>query len=195
MFLWVLTPFLAGFYLQLLRKYQVCPVVTVPSTNDNRNTPIATWKPGSITKSRQLLWVCGDPFSWYLQQLVVLWKPDFCCCSSFLSFWLDYVTTCPCIFGLNITNVTTTVVLSVTQVGDHVNKILISQLVSSISRTLQKSLKYFKSTVISTFLVPPALILLVNLKLDLDSWYPIISFGPSIQYFQKRCYWEANFLF
>ena len=44
-----------------------------------------------------------------------------------------------------------------------------SQLVSSISRTLQKSLKYFKSTVISTFLVPPALILLVNLKLDLDS--------------------------
>ena len=35
------------------------------------------------------------------------------------------------------------------------------------------------------YLVPPALILPINFKLDPDSEYAIISFGPSIQYYEN----------
>ena len=43
-----------------------------------------------------------------------------------------------------------------TQVGDHLKIRLTSQLINSISRVLQKLLKYFNSTIISTSFVLPA---------------------------------------
>ena len=46
--------------------------------------------------------------------------------------------------------------LVITQVDDHVNWRLISQLINDISRVLQKLLKYFDSTIISTSFVLPS---------------------------------------
>ena len=46
--------------------------------------------------------------------------------------------------------------LVITQVDDHVNWRLISQLINGISRVLQKLLKYFDSTIISTSFVLPS---------------------------------------
>ena len=45
--------------------------------------------------------------------------------------------------------------LVITQVDDHVNWRIISQLINGISRVLQKLLKYFDSTIISTSFVLP----------------------------------------
>ena len=42
------------------------------------------------------------------------------------------------------------------QVDDHVKMRLISQLISGISRVLQKLVKYFNGTAISTFFVLPS---------------------------------------
>ena len=46
--------------------------------------------------------------------------------------------------------------LVIAQVDDHVNWRLISQLINDISRVLQKLLKYFDSTIISTSFVLPS---------------------------------------
>ena len=46
--------------------------------------------------------------------------------------------------------------LVITQVDDHVNWRLISQLINGISRVLQKLLKYFESIIISTSFVLPS---------------------------------------
>ena len=46
--------------------------------------------------------------------------------------------------------------LVITQVDDHVNWRIISQLINAISRVLQKLLKYFDSTIISTSFVLPS---------------------------------------
>ena len=46
--------------------------------------------------------------------------------------------------------------LVITQVDDHVNWRIISQLINGISRVLQKLLKYFDSTIISTSFVLPS---------------------------------------
>ena len=54
------------------------------------------------------------------------------------------------------------------QVADQVNMKLISQLISSISRVLQKLLKYFNGTAVSTFPTLASLILFVNFGLNLN---------------------------
>ena len=46
--------------------------------------------------------------------------------------------------------------LVITQVDDHVNWRLILQIINGISRVLQKLLKYFDSTIISTSFVLPS---------------------------------------
>ena len=58
--------------------------------------------------------------------------------------------------------------LIITQVDDHVKIRLASQLINSISRVLQKLLKYFNGAVISTsFIFPPAGVFSVMFTLDL----------------------------
>ena len=58
-----------------------------------------------------------------------------------------------------IANLPAPVELVIAQVDDHVKMRLISQLINSISRILQKSLKYFNGTIISTsFLLLLALV-------------------------------------
>ena len=65
---------------------------------------------------------------------------------------------------------------------DKVKIRLISQLINGISRALQKLLKYFNSTIISTsFVLPPAGVLPVIFTLDLnDSESAKLSFGSSL---------------
>ena len=68
-----------------------------------------------------------------------------------------------------------------TQVDDHVKTILTSQLISGISRVLQKWLKYFNGIIPSkSFLFPAAGIFPVIFTLDLnDSDCVMLSLGSS----------------
>ena len=70
----------------------------------------------------------------------------------------------------------------ITQVDDHVKIRLTSQLINSISIVLQKLLKYFNGTTISTFyILPPAESFYVIFILDFnDSEYVKLSFGSSL---------------
>ena len=67
-----------------------------------------------------------------------------------------------------------------TQVDDHIQIIVISHLVSEISRVFQKLLKYFNGTAILIFFVlPSAGALPVIFILDLnDSESAKVAFGP-----------------
>ena len=68
-----------------------------------------------------------------------------------------------------IVNLSSPVSLVITQVDDHVKKRLTSQLINGILRVLQKLLKYFNGTIISTsFILPPAGVLPVIFTLDLN---------------------------
>ena len=55
-----------------------------------------------------------------------------------------------------------------TQVDDHVKIRLTSQLIKGISKVLQKLLKYFSGTIISTSFVPPFLVRPVIFALNLN---------------------------
>ena len=68
------------------------------------------------------------------------------------------------------------------QVDDHVSLRLISQLISVISRILQKLLKYFNGTAILTsFVLPSAGFFPVNYALNLnDSKFAKVAFGSSL---------------
>ena len=70
---------------------------------------------------------------------------------------------------------------------EQVKSRIISQLINGISRVLQKLLKYFKGTTISTFFVLPSSgVFPVTLILDLnDSDSIILSFGASLYYCHK----------
>ena len=70
----------------------------------------------------------------------------------------------------------------ITQSSDQAKLRLISQLINSISRVLQKLLKYFNGTTISRFFVLPSEgVLPVILILDLnDSYCVTLSFGRSL---------------
>ena len=72
--------------------------------------------------------------------------------------------------------------LVITQVDDHVKMKLTSQLINGISRVLQKLLKYFNGTIISTsFELPTAEVFSVIFILDLsDSESVKLSFGASL---------------
>ena len=77
--------------------------------------------------------------------------------------------------------------LVIAQDDDHVKKRLISQLINDISRVLQKLLKYFNGTIISTSFVFPLLgVFPVIFTLDLnDSEFARLSFGSSLYYCLK----------
>ena len=81
-----------------------------------------------------------------------------------------------------IVNFLLPVELIITQVDDHVKKRLTSQLITGISRVLQKLFKYFNGTIILTsFVLPPAEVFLVIFTLDLnDSEFAKLSFGSSL---------------
>ena len=81
---------------------------------------------------------------------------------------------------------------------DQFRSRLISQLIKGISRVLQKSLRYFNATIISTFLVPLLPVLLVISSLILNelvvaltalksTMLPLATFiaGSSLQYCHK----------
>ena len=72
--------------------------------------------------------------------------------------------------------------LVITQVDDHVKMKLTSQLINGISRVLQKLLKYFNGTIISTsFELPTAEAFSVIFISDLnDSESVKLSFGTSL---------------
>ena len=100
-------------------------------------------------------------------QLIVLLKPDFNCYNSFALPWVDKVTARTKRFVSVVSNVVF-VSLENTHFSDQVKMRLISQLIKDISRVLQKLLKYFNGTTISTFFVPPAAVLPVIFCLNLN---------------------------
>ena len=79
-------------------------------------------------------------------------------------------------------NLPAPVELVITQVDDHVKMRLTSQLINGISRVLQKLLKYFNGTIISTsFVLPAAGVFPVIFILDLnDSDCVMLSLGSSL---------------
>ena len=89
-------------------------------------------------------------------QLIVLLKPHFNCSSRSALSWVDKVTTGTSSFVSVILNFVFPVAVEITQFSDQVKMRLISQLINGISGVLQKLLKYFKGTAISTSFVFPA---------------------------------------
>ena len=120
--------------------------------------------------------------NWYLFQLIVLLIPDFNCWSNYALSWVDNVTTGTKSFVSVIANLIAPVELVITQVDDQVKMRLTSQLINGISRVLQKLLKYFNGTIISTsFVLPSAGVFPVIFILDLnDSESAKLSFGSSL---------------
>ena len=89
----------------------------------------------------------------YLFQLIVFLKPDFSCWSNFSLCLVDKVTTGTYNFVSVIADFPSPVGLVITQSLDHGKIRLTSQLINGISSVLQKLLKYFSGTIISTFFV------------------------------------------
>ena len=137
------------------------------------------WKLWLIKQSKYgfLLYYFGSDL--YLFQLIVLLKTDFNCWSSFVLSWIDKVTTGTQSFVLVIANIPAPVELVMTQVHDHFNWRLILQLINDIPSVLQKLLKYFNCTTISTsFVLSSAGVFPVIFILDLnDSKSFRFSFG------------------
>ena len=96
--------------------------------------------------------------------------PNFNCCNTFLSSWVDKVTTGTYSFILVIANAVVwfAAALDITQLLDKVRLRLMSQLINGISRVLLKLLKDLNDTIISTFLVLSPLALLVIFCLNLN---------------------------
>ena len=138
-------------------------------SNDKTKCLFTPWKLGSIKMSKYWFNPSVDNFVWYLFQLIVLLKPDFNCCNSFALSWIDKVIAGKDSFACAILNFAIPVAEEITQSSDQVKMRLISQLINGISRVLQKLLKYFNDTAISTSFVflaardfPVVLVLCVN---------------------------------
>ena len=128
------------------------------------------WKLGSIKRSKHGFGACTDTFSWYFFQLIVLLKLDFNFSSNLILSWVDKVTTGTYSYVSVIANVVAFVSLDNTHLLDQVKMRLISQLIKDISRILQKLLKYFNGTIISTFSVLQSAVLPVIFCLNLNEW-------------------------
>ena len=115
-------------------------------------------------------------------QLITLLKPDLNCCNNFSLSSVDKVTTGTYKFVSVILNFPLPVELVKAQLGDHVKIKLTSQLIYGISRVLQKLLKYFNGTIISTsFSLPSSGVFPVIFILDLnDLEFAKLSFGSSL---------------
>ena len=99
---------------------------------------------------------CTDSFDSRLFQLIVLLKPDFNCSRRFALSWVNKVTTGTWRFVSVIPNIASFVSFGNTHLLEQVKMRLIYQLIIGISGVLQKLLRYFKITNISTSFVPPS---------------------------------------
>ena len=118
----------------------------------------------------------------YLFKLIVFLKPDFSYCNNFSLSLVDKVTTGTYNFVCIISIFPSPVELATTQPLDHVKIRLASQLIKGISSVLQKLLKYFSGTIISTSLILPSSgVFPVIFTLDLnDSEFAMLSLGSSL---------------
>ena len=109
-------------------------------------------------------------------------KPDPNCCNNFALSCVDKVITGTYNFVSIISNFASPVKVLITQVDDHVNIKLTSQLIKGISRVLRKLLKYFHGTIISTsFSLPSSGVFPVIFIFDLnDSESAKLPFGSSL---------------
>ena len=102
-------------------------------------------------------------------QLVTLLKPDLNCYNNFSLSSVDKVTTGTYKFVPVILNFPSPRELIITQFVDHIKFELTPQLIKGISRVLQKLLKYFNGTIISTsFPLPLSGVFPVIFILDLN---------------------------
>ena len=114
-------------------------------------------------------------FDSYLFKLIVFLKSDFNCWSNFSLSLVDKVTTGTYNFVSVIVNFPSPVELVITQSLDYVKIRLTSQLVKGISSVLQKLLKYFRGTIISTSFVC-LLLGVFPVTLDLYVYFRFICF-------------------
>ena len=112
---------------------------------------------------------------WYLFQLIPLLKPIFYCCNSFALSWFYKVTTKTRSFVYVIANVRSWLSAVINQFSDQRRKRLGSQLINSISRVLQKLLKYFNGTIFWTSSLPSFLVWPAFFCLDLNEALSISS--------------------
>ena len=92
----------------------------------------------TIKKSKYWFCLSDQTFHWYLFQLIVLLKPSFNCCNSFVLSCVDKVTTGTKSFVSVITIFVFLNAEEITQFSDQVKIRLISQLIEGTSRILQK---------------------------------------------------------
>ena len=118
-------------------------------------------------------------------------NPDFNCCNSFVLSLVDKVTTGRSSFVSVIGKVVTLSPSEITQFADQVTIRLISKLIESISRVLQKLFNYFNGTANFSFIMRTLLVLSKKFNLYFnDSGSIITLFGLCL----KNCYKVQNFL-
>ena len=122
-------------------------------SKDNTKSLFTPWNIRSTKWFKCLLCVYIFGSDWNLFQLIVLLKLDFNCWSNFVFSGVDKVKARTKSFVFVIANLPTYVELVITKVDDHAKIRLTSQLIKGISRVLQKLIKYFTGTTISTFFV------------------------------------------
>lgn len=115
-------------------------------------------------------------------------NPDLNCCGSFVLSSVGRVPTETCSFVSVIANAPESIELITKQFNDMINKKLITQLIGSILRVLQKFHKYFNDTAISAYLaLSEKVVLPVIVALNLnDSECVMILLGSSLWNCHKR---------
>ena len=113
-------------------------------------------------------------------------NPDFNCCNSFVLSLVDKVTTGRSSFVSVIGKGVTLSPSEITQFADQVTIRLISQLIKSISRVLQKLLNYFNGTANFSFIMRTLLVLSKKFNLYFNDSDSIITlFGLSLENWYK----------
>ena len=113
-------------------------------------------------------------------------NPDFNCCNSFVLSLVDKVKTGRSSFVSVIGKVVTLSPSEITQFADQVTIRLISQLIKSISRVLQKLLNYFNGTANFSFIMRTLLVLSKKFNLYFNDSDSIITlFGLSLENWYK----------
>ena len=113
-------------------------------------------------------------------------NPDFNCCNSFVLSLVDKVTTGRSSFVSVIGKVVTLSPSEIAQFADQVTIRLISQLIKSISRVLQKLLNYFNGTANFSFIMRTLLVLSKKFNLYFNDSDSIITlFGISLENWYK----------
>ena len=172
-------------------------VLCVSFSNAKTKSLFIPWRLASTKWFKFAFCANNSGFARYSFQLIVLLKPDFKCGNNFELSWVDKVTTGTWRFvsvNVNVEFWFATLVLIITKFPDHVKISSTSQLIKGISRVLQKLLKYFSGTIISTFSMSPSSLVLpiiFDLKLSesvslapLKITIPLLLFtaGISLQY-------------